>query len=132
MTSSIGMWLLALWMIATAGGIAVFWATWFRTPHQEEWLPVGYVEHERVFVYPDSFLSILLVSTAVLTVLDKPAAHELGLLSAGMMTFLGLIDLAYFAQHGMFARERDGLLNAFLVVALLALATTLATVGIAT
>ena len=49
---------------------------------------------------------------------------------AGMMTFLAVIDLAYFAQHGMFAPERDGVMNAFLVVALLALAATLVGVGL--
>jgi hypothetical protein len=42
-----------------------------------------------------------------------------------MLAFLGVIDAAYYAQHGMYARERDGLLNGFLVVAVLALATVL-------
>lgn len=46
-----------------------------------------------------------------------------------MLTFLGVIDLAYFAQHGLFDREREGLLNLFLVVAVLALAGVLVAVG---
>lgn len=130
MTSSVGMWLLAAWMLATALGIVTFWVTWFRTPHTEKWLPVGYVEHERVFVYPDSILASLLVATAALTVTQHRLAEELGLLAAGMMTFLAIIDLAYFAQHGMFAPQRDGVLNAFLIVALLALAAVLTTVAL--
>lgn len=130
MTASVWTWLLALWLLATAAGIAVFWATWFRTPHEEEWLPVGYVEHERVFVFPDSILATLLVVTAVLTVTGSTLADTVGLVAAGMMTFLAVIDLAYFAQHGMFAKERDGLVNAFLVVALLLLAAVLVAIGV--
>ena len=39
-----------------------------------------------------------------------------------MLLFLGVIDAAYYAQHQMFARERDGLLNAGLVVAVVGVA----------
>ena len=131
MTSSVWMWLLAGWVLATASGIAIYWATWFRTPHEQAWLPVGYHEHERVFVFPDVLLATLLVATAALIVTEHDLAHGLGLVAAGMLTFLGVIDLAYFAQHGLFARERDGLLNLFLVVAVLALAVVLIAVGLA-
>ncbi len=130
MTASVWQWLLAGWMLLTAVGIATFWVMWFRTPHEEQWQPVGYVEHERVFVFPDSILATLLVVTAVLTITQQSLADDLGLFAAGMMTFLAVIDLAYFAQHGMFAPERDGVMNAFLVVALLALAATLVGVGL--
>lgn len=125
MTASIGTWLLALWMLATAVGIVIFWLAWFRTAHDEPWLPTGYVEHERVFVYPDTVLAILLATTATLTLADNPGAKDLGLVAAGMMAFLAIIDLAYFIQHGMFARNRDGLVNVFLVASLLALSIAL-------
>lgn len=130
MTTSVWMWLLALWMLATAAGIAIYWATWFRTPHEQAWLPVGYQEHERVFVFPDTLLATLLTATALLTITEHDLASRLGLVAAGMLTFLGVIDLAYFAQHGLFAREREGLLNLFLVVAVLALAGVLVAVGL--
>ena len=51
--------------ILAAIGIARFWTTWLRTEHQEPWLPTGYVEHERCFVYPDSVLAILMVVSAI-------------------------------------------------------------------
>lgn len=57
MTNAVWMWMLSLWMLATAAGIAIYWATWFRTPHEQAWLPVGYHEHERVFVFPDTLLA---------------------------------------------------------------------------
>lgn len=119
-------WLVAVWQLLTAAGIAVFWTTWFRQPHAEAWQPPGYVEHERVFVFPDSTLATLLVASAVLLVSGQPAGESLALICAGMLAFLGIIDAAYFAQHGMYARDRDGPVNAFLVVAVLALALVLA------
>ena len=30
---------------------------------------------------------------------------------SGMMLFLTIIDIAYFTQHGMFAKEKDGINN---------------------
>lgn len=125
MTSDVATWLVAAWQVATAAGIAVFWTTWFRRPHAAAWQPPGYVEHERVFVFPDTALAALLVASAALLVLERPLGASLALVSAGMLGFLGIIDAAYFAQHGMFARDRDGPLNKFLVAAVLALALVL-------
>ncbi len=126
MTGNAVTWLVAAWQVLTAAGIAVFWTTWFRQPHAEAWHPPGYAEHERVFVFPDTTLAMLLVASAVLLVLEQPMGASLALVCAGMLAFLGIIDAAYFAQHGMYARDRDGLLNAFLVIAVLALAVVLA------
>jgi hypothetical protein len=42
-----------------------------------------------------------------------------------MMLFLAVIDVAYFAQHGMFARERNGLENWGVVVPLAAMSALL-------
>jgi hypothetical protein len=39
-----------------------------------------------------------------------------------MLTFLGVLDAAYFARTGLFARERGGVGNLALVVWLLVLA----------
>lgn len=126
MTGDLGTWLLATWMIVTALGLVAFWLTWFRVPHTAQWQPAGYVEHERVFVFPDSTLALLLLVSAVLLLLGEPLGRSLALLDAGMLAFLGIIDAAYFTQHGMFARQREGLLNATLVGSVLSLATVLA------
>jgi len=78
-----------------------------------------------VFVFPDTVLSLLLVASAVLLLAEESLGRALALVCAGMLTFLGVIDLAYFAQHGMFAREREGFGNLGIVVAVLALAVVL-------
>jgi hypothetical protein len=112
-------WVVAALQVLTALGIAAFWVTWFREPHEEPWLPSGYVEHERVFVFPDSLLATLLVCSAVLAVLELPLGRALGLVCAGMLLFLGVIDAAYYALHGMYARPRGGVLNAAVVAGVL-------------
>lgn len=119
MTADAFVWVAVGVQVLTAIGIVAFWLTWFREPHTEEWLPKGYVEHERVFVYPDSLLAGLLVVSGGLALFEVGLGRTLGLVSAGMLLFLGVIDLAYFAQHRMFARARGGLVNAGVVAGVL-------------
>ncbi len=42
-----------------------------------------------------------------------------------MLAFLGIVDAAYFARHGLFARQRGGAGNLGIVVAALGLAAVL-------
>ncbi len=118
-------WVVAGVELATALGIAVFWFTWLRQPHDQAWLPAGYVDHETPFVFSDSILAAVLVAGAALQLVERPAGDSLGLIAAGMLGFLGVLDLGYFARTGMFARERDGLVNAGVVGAVLAVAIVL-------
>jgi hypothetical protein len=124
-TDDAGIWVVAALEVVAAAAIAAFWLTWPREAHDEPWLPVGYVQHEEVFRYPDSLLALVLVVSAVLLVLEEPLGASLALVAAGMLTFLGVIDLAYFARHGMFALERGGVMNAGIVVGVLLLAVIL-------
>ena len=118
-------WIIAGLEVLAALGIAAFWFTWFREPHDEPWLPDGYVDHESPFVFSDTMLSIVLVAGAVLQLAEQPAGRSLGLIAAGMLAFLGVLDLAYFKRTGMFARERGGVANAGVVAGVLALAVIL-------
>ena len=105
--------------IFAALGIARFWMTWLRTEHKEPWLPTGYVEHERCFVYPDSVLAVLMVVSGILLILGNTPGEQLALVCGGMMLFLVVIDTAYFLQNGMFAREKGGAENLGLIVVLI-------------
>ncbi len=125
MTGNAATWVIAVLELIAAIAIAGFWLTWPREAHDEPWLPTGYVEHEQVFVFPDLILALTLVASAVLLVLEEPLGRSLALVAAGMLTFLGVIDLAYFAKHGMFALERGGLMNAGIVFGVLLLAAIL-------
>ena len=125
MTVDGGIWIVACLQLAAALGIAAFWATWCRARHDEEWLPEGYVQHERSFLPADALLAVLLVVSAVLLVTNQPLGWALSLVCAGMLAFLGLLDAAYFWQVGLFARDRGGVANAAVVVAVLTLAVVL-------
>lgn len=98
----------AIAQVAMAAGIAHFWVKWFRTEHNEPWLPKGYIEHERVFVFSDSVMSILMVISAVLLLSGHRLGESLTLVCGGMMLFLTVIDTAYFYQNGMLSKERNG------------------------
>ena len=138
MSDSIVTWVIAGLEVLAALGITAYWITWFRAPHDEPWLPDGYVDHEAPFVYTDAALAIVRVGAAVLQVTEDPAptsavlvtggrsaGASLGLIAAGMLAFLGILDLAYFARTGLFKREHDGIINAGVVVGVLTLALIL-------
>ena len=111
--------IIAAVQILASLGIARFWTTWLRTEHEESWLPTGYVEHERCFVYPDSVLAALMVAAAILLFLGNALGERLTLVCGGMMLFLVVIDTAYFLQNGMFAKEKGGAGNLRLILILI-------------
>ena len=138
MSDSIATWVIAGLEVLAALGITAYWITWFRSPHDEPWLPDGYVDHEAPFVYTDAVLAIVLVAAAVLQVTDDPAptaavlvtggrsvGASLGLIAAGMLAFLGILDLAYFARTGLFKREHEGIINIGVVASVLTLSLIL-------
>jgi hypothetical protein len=119
-------WVIAGLQLATALGVVVYWQLWLRSDHDIAWWPPEYEAHERAFVLPDHVCALLLTVSAGLTVSGREAGGQLALVAAGMMLFLGLIDLAYFTRHRMFARERDGVGNALIVGWMLLFAAVLA------
>jgi len=131
-------WVIAALEVITALGIALYWIMWFRTPHDEPGLPDGYADHEAPFVFTDTILAVVLVVAAVLQVTDvppasaarlvsgnRPVGESLGLIAAGMLLFLGILDLAYFARTGLFKREHEGIINTGVVIGTLTLAVVL-------
>lgn len=108
-------WVFAALELITALGFVAFWVTWWREPHDEPWLPAGYVEHEAPFVFSDALVVVTLIAAAVLQVAEQPSGRWLALVAAGMLLFLGVLDLAYFARTGLFKREHGGVVNAGVV-----------------
>ena len=138
MTDNPIVWVVAALEVVAAIGIAAYWITWFRQPHDQPWLPTGYVEHEAPFVFADAVLAVVLVTAAALQVANgppegsailvsagRPLGESLGLIAAGMLAFLGILDLAYFARTGLFKREHDGIVNAGVVGGVLLLSAIL-------
>jgi hypothetical protein len=119
-TGDAATWVIAGLMVLGAAVFATFWITWFRRAHDQSWLPAGYRDHETPFVFGDSLLALLLVTTAVLLVLEEPLGESLALVAGGMLLFLGILDAAYFWRTGMFAPEHEGVANLAIVLAVLA------------
>jgi hypothetical protein len=108
MTDNAATWIVAALLVLGALVFLTYWIVWFRQPHEQSWLPAGYREHESPFVFSDTLLALVLLATAVLLVLEEP------------LTFLGILDAAYFWRTGMFAPEHEGYLNLAVVFAALA------------
>jgi len=106
----------ALAQLVMVVGIVNFWIKWFRSEHNQPWLPAGYIEHERCFVYPDAVMSILMIASAILLFMGNPLGERLTLVCGGMMLFLAIIDTAYFKQNDMFEKDKGGKENIGLVI----------------
>ncbi len=124
-TNEVGIWLLASLEVVAAIAIASFWRSWFREAHDQDWLPPGYILHERAFIWSDALLALLLVVSAILLTSGHRWGRSLSLVSAGMLAFLGVLDAAYFWQNGLFKAERGGVGNLLVVAAVLALSAVL-------
>lgn len=117
-------WVISGIQLIQSVGIVLYWLLWLRNPPADPWLPNGYREHERCFVWPDSLAAIFLAVSAVSGGAGWPIARPTALIAAGMLFFLGAIDATYFAQNGMFARNRGGGVNLATVVCVLIVALT--------
>jgi uncharacterized membrane protein SpoIIM required for sporulation len=111
--------------IAAAFGILAFWQRASAWSFDEPWRPPGFERHERSFRLPDTVTALLLLGSALMSGLGYPSGRGLALVAAGMLLFLGLIDAAYMAQNGLFARERDGRMHLAIVVVVLGVAALL-------
>lgn len=109
--------IIAVAQIGMAIGIIRFWFLWFRTSHNQPWLPTGYIEHERCFVFPDTVMSMLMIVSAALLLLGFDLGERLTLVCGGLMLFLTVIDTAYLIQNGMLANERGGTENRRILIA---------------
>ncbi len=67
----------------------------------------------------------LLTVSALLGFAGNPLGRSIGLIAAGMLLFLGVIDAAYMAQNGMFARDKNGLQHFGIVASILATSAVL-------
>ena len=103
MLISVNSTLIGVLEILTGLGVIAFWVLFYTT----EWMapknpPPGYLSHERAFVWPDSLMAVTLVAAGILLFLKISLGHSLSLACSGALLFLGVIDLAYNFQNGLF------------------------------
>ncbi len=99
--------------IVTGIGILIFWIAFFTIGLAPENPPACYFAYEHSFPLPDSVLAIALIMGGVLAIKKGVRALLLLLPASGGLIFLGLLDMAFNLQNGMYTITlMDGALNA--------------------
>jgi hypothetical protein len=94
--------LLAWLMILTGAGIALFWVAFFTFDLVPKNAPPCYLAFEHAFPPPDGLLALGLIAAGVLTLTGRPAGRSLSLVCAGGLLFLGVIDISFNFQNGIY------------------------------
>ncbi|SHK01003.1 hypothetical protein SAMN02745216_02710 [Desulfatibacillum alkenivorans DSM 16219] len=94
---------LAVLQIITGAGIICFWIAFFTVGLAPENPPDGYFAFEHSFPLPDGVLCVGLIVSGALLLKGSPKGRTLGLISAGGLLFLGLLDFSFNIQNGMYA-----------------------------
>ena len=88
--------------VATGFGIIVFWVLFFTVGLAPANPPTCYFAFERSFPLPDAVLAISLLAAGTLVSMGRPEGHTLGLVCAGGLLFLGLLDASFNIQNGIY------------------------------
>jgi hypothetical protein len=97
----------AILEIITALGLCLFWLAFFTVGLAPAKPPVGYFQFEHSFPVPDLLLAVLLL-VAGRCLLDvrserRCLGRSLSLVGAGALIFLGVLDVSFNVQNGMYA-----------------------------
>jgi len=99
--------------IVTGIGILLFWIAFFTVGLAPENPPACYFAYEHSFPVPDTVLAISLIIGGMLAIKKGVASLVLLLPASGGLIFLGLLDMAFNWQNGMYTiAVMDGVLNA--------------------
>lgn len=100
--------------IATGVGLLLFWLAFFTVGLAPANPPPGYFQFEHSFTVPDIILAIGLIVAGMRAAADR-TMHTLSLVCAGAMIFLGMLDVSFNVQNGMYTH---GLVDAALALAI--------------
>ncbi len=101
--------------IITAAGLALFWIGFFTVGLAPENPPACYFAYEHSFPVPDIILAIMLLAGGVLALKGNVNGSRLLVAGGGALVFLGLLDICFNWQNGMYALSALDLgLNAFI------------------
>src|SRR5690349_8969054 len=94
---------LAALLVGTGVGIIAFWVLFYTIDLIPADAPVGYAAFERAFLVPDTTLAGVLLVGGRLVWRRHPKGVPLAAAGGGALTFLGLLDLSYGVQNGLYA-----------------------------
>jgi hypothetical protein len=91
----------------TALGLVLFWLAFFTVGLAPATPPAGYFQFEHSFPLPDLLLAGLFIVAGRCLLDVQPERRRLGrslsLVGAGALTFLGVLDISFNLQNGMYA-----------------------------
>lgn len=92
--------------LGTGIGLLVFWALFFAVGLAPRDPPPGYFQFEHSFTVPDIILALSLIRAGTWLLGAEASRHKLGwvlsLICAGALIFLGLLDISFNLQNGMY------------------------------
>ncbi|MBU1172547.1 MAG: hypothetical protein KKD44_23560 [Proteobacteria bacterium] len=98
----------------TSAGLILFWLGFFTIGLAPEKPPEGYFVYEHSFPMPDILLAIALIYSGVLIKNGNPLGKSFSLACAGAVLFLGILDVNFNVQNGMYTLSTlDFIMNAF-------------------
>jgi len=108
----------AIMELAIAVGILSFWIAFFSTdlisiedPHLRE----TYLAFESAFPIPDIYLSIVLIIGGFGLLKKRPFGYLFSLMGGASLMFLGLLDISFNTQHGIYLiGVREAIMNIFI------------------
>lgn len=95
----------AIMELALAVGIISFWITFFSTDIvniKDADLKETYLAFESAFPIPDLYLSVLLIIGGIGLLRMKSYGSLFSLLGGASLIFLGLLDVSFNTQHGIY------------------------------
>ncbi len=105
----------AIMELALAAGIVSFWIAFFTTdlisiddPHLKE----IYLAFESAFPVPDVYLSIVLTIGGIGLLRKRSYGYFFSLMGGASLIFLGLLDISFNIQHGIYLTGvAEGIMN---------------------
>lgn len=103
--------------VATGVGLLLFWLAFFTVGLAPANPPPGYFQFEHSFTVPDIILSVALIVAGLrgLRSGSDPTTQALSLVCAGALIFLGMLDVSFNLQNGMYTH---GFVDAVLALAI--------------
>ena len=118
---------LAVLQIITGVGIILFWIAFFTVGLAPENPPDGYFTFEHAFPLPDGVLCLCLIASGLWLLQGEAQGRTLGLMGAGGLIFLGLLDFSFNIQNSMYTMAlSESLPNMFINAWCVGLGTAMA------
>ncbi len=109
---------IAVLQLIMALGLILFWVGFFTVGMAPENPPPCYFAYEHSFPVPDIIMALALIVSSVMLFKGNPLGKAISLVCAGSLFFLGVLDMCFNYQNGVYAASTMDLVsNLFINIA---------------